>query len=130
MTRTALLFAMLVAVGCGSKNDNPQASGGAAKASSAEDTRAADDIFSQRCTPCHGATGGGDGPASATLTPKPRNFGDKTWAASVTDAHIEMIIVVGGAGAGKSPAMPGNPDLAAKPGVVTALRSKIRSFSK
>jgi mono/diheme cytochrome c family protein len=32
------------------------------------------DIFRANCTPCHGETGLGDGPTSATLNPKPRNF--------------------------------------------------------
>jgi len=31
-------------------------------------------IYETRCAPCHGAEGGGDGPAAAALTPKPRNF--------------------------------------------------------
>jgi mono/diheme cytochrome c family protein len=31
-------------------------------------------LFKQNCTSCHGDTGHGDGPAVATLNPKPRNF--------------------------------------------------------
>lgn len=31
-------------------------------------------LFKQNCTSCHGDTGHGDGPASATLNPRPRNF--------------------------------------------------------
>lgn len=31
-------------------------------------------IYQENCLPCHGATGGGDGPAAAVLKPKPRNF--------------------------------------------------------
>jgi mono/diheme cytochrome c family protein len=31
-------------------------------------------LFKQNCTSCHGDTGRGDGPAIATLNPKPRNF--------------------------------------------------------
>ncbi len=30
--------------------------------------------FDINCVPCHGATGTGDGPAAASLNPKPRNF--------------------------------------------------------
>jgi mono/diheme cytochrome c family protein len=88
----------------------------------------ADQIFAQRCTPCHGGEGRGDGSASAALKPKPRNFHDAEWQTSVTDAHIERIIKEGGAAVGKSPVMPGNPDLTDKT-VVTALMSKIRGFS-
>ena len=65
--------------------------------------------------------------ASASLDPHPRNFHDKEWQKSVTDQHIETIIKVGGAGVGKSPAMPGNPDLS-DPAVVSALRAMIRAF--
>jgi cytochrome c5 len=90
-------------------------------------TAAAQEIFNTRCTPCHGASGAGDGPASASLTPKPRNFHDAAWHASVDDAYIEKIIKFGGAAVGKSPAMPGNPDLN-DPAVLAELRTHIRSF--
>lgn len=30
--------------------------------------------FAKNCTPCHGETGQGDGPAAATMNPRPRNF--------------------------------------------------------
>lgn len=87
-------------------------------------------IFATRCTPCHGATGAGDGAASKGLVPPPRNFGDAAWQASVTDEHIEKIIQFGGAAVGKAPTMPPNPDLTAKPAVVSALRAHIRSLKK
>lgn len=87
-------------------------------------------IFTLRCTPCHGPTGAGDGPASKALVPPPRNFGDATWQASVTDTHIEQIIQYGGTAVGKSPTMPANPDLTSKPAVVTALRAHIRGLKK
>ncbi len=90
----------------------------------------AQSIFELRCTPCHGPKGAGDGPGSAGLTPKPRNFTDAEWQKSVNDNHIETIIKFGGAAVGKSPAMPSNPDLMAKPDVVSALREIIRGFKK
>ncbi len=96
------------------------AAGGDAKAEAMQ-------IFTTRCATCHGATGKGDGAASAALNPKPRNFSDKTWQTSVTDAHIEKIIELGGPAVGKSPLMPPNPDLAGKP-VVKELRAHIRSL--
>ena len=98
-----------------------QAAAGDAKAQ-------AQDIFKNRCTPCHGPSGKGDGPASAGLTPPPRNFGDPAWQKSVTDDHIEKIIKFGGAAVGKSPAMPANPDLMSKPQVVTELKNVVRGF--
>jgi mono/diheme cytochrome c family protein len=87
-------------------------------------------IFSERCVPCHGANGAGNGPASAGLTPPPRNFQDPEWQKSVTNEHIEQIIQYGGAAVGKSPAMPSNPDLTSKPEVVTALQQYIRSLPR
>lgn len=90
----------------------------------------ASNIFDTRCVPCHGSTGSGDGPASASLNPKPRMFKDKSWQGSVTNEHIEKIIQYGGAAVGKSAAMPANPDLQAKPLVVKALVARIRAFGK
>src|SRR5690242_12139515 len=52
---------------------------------SPEARKEAEEIFSTRCTTCHGPSGRGDGPASAGLSPKPRNYHDKTWQASITD---------------------------------------------
>ncbi len=85
-------------------------------------------IFSGRCSPCHGASGGGDGPAAVALNPHPRNFHDAAWQTATTDQQIETVIRQGGAAVGKSPAMPANPDLADKPAVVAALRTIIRGF--
>jgi len=77
---------------------------------------------------CHGASGKGDGPVGAALNPKPRDLGDPVWQKSVTDEHIEKIIQGGGSAVGKSPLMPANPDLNAKPDVVKALRAMVRKF--
>lgn len=98
-------------------------------APSAEAAAEAKKIFDTRCAPCHGATGAGDGPASAGLTPKPANFTSPEWQGQVTDEHIEKIIAYGGMAVGKSAAMPPNPDLDGKP-VVPALRSLIRGLKK
>jgi mono/diheme cytochrome c family protein len=101
-------------------------SGGSAV--SAEARQEATTIFSQRCTPCHGTNGAGDGPASQGLTPPPRDFREPAWQDSVDDAHIANIIRGGGAAVGKSPAMPPNPDLADKTEVVNALVEHIRGL--
>jgi mono/diheme cytochrome c family protein len=97
---------------------------------SPESAKEAKEIFSTRCMPCHGASGQGDGPASAGLAPKPRNFHDGAWQSGASNQHIEMIIQFGGVAVGKSPAMPPNPDLVAKPFVVAALRAHIRELGK
>ena len=100
----------------------------AAEAASAEAEAAK--IFSERCVTCHGASGAGDGPASAGLVPKPRNFQDPAWQKSVSDEHIEQIVQYGGPAVGRSAAMPANPDLMSKPAVVAALRAHVRSLAK
>lgn len=88
------------------------------------------EIFGSRCMPCHGPTGGGDGPASAGLTPRPRNFHDAAWQAKVTDEHIEKIIQYGGSAVGLAPMMPANPDLSEKPATIAALREHVRSLKQ
>ncbi|HWV38083.1 MAG TPA: cytochrome c [Vulgatibacter sp.] len=104
-----------------------EASGGGVDPASEKEAK---EIFANRCAPCHGPTGGGDGPASAGFDPRPANLGSPQWQASVTDEHIERIVQYGGAAVGKSAAMPANPDLMGKPEVVKALRMYIRSLKK
>ena len=96
---------------------------------SAEARQQASVIFTNRCSLCHGATGHGDGPASAALNPKPRNFHDADWQKVVSDGEIEKAIQYGGASVGKAPLMPPNPDLVEKPDIVAALREHVRSFN-
>jgi mono/diheme cytochrome c family protein len=135
-TRAALLAsALLLFCLTGCKNEKkaaPAAEGSAATPTAAvseADRAQAAELFATRCTPCHGPQGMGNGPASAALTPPPRNFHDKAWQGAVSDEHIEQIIQFGGAAVGKSPGMPPNPDLVDKP-VVKALRETIRTFGK
>jgi mono/diheme cytochrome c family protein len=85
-------------------------------------------IFSTRCATCHGPRGTGDGPGAAALEPKPRNFQDPAWQASVADDHLRRIIVGGGGAVGRSPLMPPNPDLVTKPEVVEALVAHVRGL--
>lgn len=86
--------------------------------------------FEQRCATCHGNGGKGDGPGAANLTPKPRDYTDKTWQQSVTDDQIRKTILMGGAAVGKSPNMPASPDLESKPRVVDALVKHVRKFGQ
>jgi mono/diheme cytochrome c family protein len=87
-------------------------------------------IFENRCAVCHGATGKGDGDGSAALDPKPRDFTAPEWQASVTDDHLQKIIVFGGLAVGKAATMPPNPDLDAKPEVVAEVVKLIRGLAK
>jgi mono/diheme cytochrome c family protein len=130
-----LVAAVLAAAGCSKANGNAAGNAPAAKNAPSvliddASRKEAGEIFATRCTVCHGPEGGGNGPASAGLSPHPRNFQDGTWQQSVTDEHVEKIVQYGGAAVGKSPAMPPNPDLMARPAVVAALREKVRSFGQ
>lgn len=135
---TALLLA---SAGCGG-SEEPAGSGGAASRTAAPTQEAspskpgagareaAIEIFQTRCYTCHGMQGKGDGPGSTALDPKPRNFQDQEWQASVSDEHIATIIQYGGAAVGRSPTMPGNPDLTSRPEVVAALVQYVRQLGK
>ena len=57
------------------------------------------------CATCHGAKGGGDGPLSATLDPKPAAHNDGNYMNALTDEHLTKVIKEGGAAVGKSPLM-------------------------
>jgi mono/diheme cytochrome c family protein len=83
-------------------------------------------IFADRCARCHGRLGKGDGPEASELKKPPRNFADPTWQLAISDRVLEKAILEGSAAVGKSDEMPGNPDLADKPEVLTALRQHVR----
>ena len=124
----AILFSAAVAAGCQPPRSSSAPVPPSAPAAPATPEDEARQIYSGRCSPCHGAQGAGDGVAAAALTPRPRNFREASWQSSVTDAQIETVIRLGGPSIGKSPLMPPNPDLVAKPAVVTALRVMIRAM--
>jgi mono/diheme cytochrome c family protein len=129
----------LVASACGKSADqgggdntntavasSPSATPGNAAAKEAQQ------IFVTRCAVCHGEGGQGDGPGAAALNPKPRNYTDKAWQASVTDAELKEVIVKGGLAVGKSATMAPNPDLGspAKTEVLFEMVKLVRSFGK
>ncbi|HEX7505558.1 MAG TPA: c-type cytochrome [Polyangia bacterium] len=61
-------------------------------------------LFKQNCTSCHGDAGRGDGPAVATLNPKPRNFTqpDK-WTRGYRITDIFTTVTLGVKGTGMAP---------------------------
>jgi len=131
----ALALTALTAIAC-SKSENkgdqpaPKTEPGTATPSGAGkiDMAKAEAVFNERCAACHGTSGKGDGPASAALNPKPRNYTDKAWQAGVTDEQLRKTITLGGAAVGKSPIMPASPDLDEKPEVVDGLIKIVRRF--
>jgi len=135
----AIPFALTVLAGaCGKNSQPPPPSSGTPNAKQESGpARPADGQLSQAqamfntvCVMCHGADGTGTGPAAASLNPKPRNYTDAAWQASVTDDQIKEIILKGGAGVGKSPLMPAQPQLADKPELLDGLVKLIRGFGK
>ncbi len=125
------MAAALVATACG-KSEAPAGGGGSAALPTSTPVAAvvldAKSVFNERCSPCHGTSGKGDGPAAGALNPKPRNYTDKAWQTSVTDEQIKKTIVYGGAAVGKSAVMPSSPDLDGKPEVVDGLVKIVRGF--
>lgn len=87
-------------------------------------------LFANVCAQCHGTDGTGNGPASASLNPKPRNYTDPAWQASVSNEEIKKIIVGGGQAVGKSGMMPPNPNLEDREDVLDELVQIIRGFGK
>lgn len=139
---TLLLAGLVLATGaCGSEPADPQTESSArqpaakttAAAPAQDESWARDEaeqIYATRCQTCHGPEGAGDGPGSAGLSPKPRNFQDPEFQQSVSDDHLASIIQYGGAAVGLSPTMPGNPDLTSRPEVVEALVAKVRDLGR
>ncbi len=60
-------------------------------------------VYETNCTSCHGATGKGDGPAGASLNPKPGAMSD---AVAAGDAYVYYRIMEGGMKAPYNSAMP------------------------
>ncbi len=49
-------------------------------------------VYDDKCTACHGANGQGNGPAAASLNPKPVNFTDKAYMQGLpVDCHLYRI---------------------------------------
>ena len=87
-------------------------------------------MYATVCAACHGTDGTGTGPAAASLNPKPRNYTDAAWQAGITDEQIKQTILLGGQGVGKSPMMPGQPQLKDQPEVLDGLVRIIRGFAQ
>lgn len=73
---------------------------------SGADPAAGKQKYQQFCSSCHGAEGKGNGPAAASLNPKPRDHSNKKYMKTMSDQDIFKITKMGGAAVGKSPTMP------------------------
>jgi mono/diheme cytochrome c family protein len=121
----AILLTLAALTGaCGKDSQQPPGQEGGGPLSEAQV------MFSTKCARCHGLHGAANGPSSDSLHPRPHNYTDPAWQASVTDDQIKEIIVRGGSNMGKSPAMPGNPTLKKRPEVLDGLVKLIRGFGK
>jgi cytochrome c553 len=137
-----LLFVLVCVAACGKNNEPPPPSSGTPNAqpesgpshahghATKDPAAQAEDMFGNVCAMCHGVSGAGDGPAAVNLNPKPRNYTDPAWQASVTDDQIRKTILEGGQAVGKSPMMPGQPQLKDQPEVLDNLVKMIRGFGK
>ena len=133
-------LALMFCVACSKGQEPPPPSSGAPNAPTESAPRTkrpsgggmeqAQQMFATVCATCHGADGTGNGPAAENLNPKPRNYTDPKWQASVTDDDLKKTILLGGQGVGKSPMMPGQPQLKEQPEVLDGLVKIIRGFAK
>ena len=135
-----MLIALLVCVACDKNNEPPPPTSGSPLAPTESGPKnqkraggpseMAQKMFETVCATCHGIDGTGNGPAAETINPKPRNYTDAAWQATVTDDDLKKIILLGGQGVGKSPLMPGNPHLKDDPSTLDGLVLIIRGFAK
>ena len=93
-----------------------------------ENARSAKEVFTSYCHTCHGLKGKGDGIAGLSLNPRPRNWTDEKWQASVTDEKILKVIFEGGQANGLSGNMAPNPFHRDNEDVQKELVNIVRSF--
>lgn len=72
----------------------------------ASDVAAGRALYQQYCSMCHGPQGKGNGPAAATMNPKPRDHTDGSYMNALNQAHLTTVISEGGAAVQLSPLMP------------------------
>jgi mono/diheme cytochrome c family protein len=53
------------------------------------------EVYAVRCSPCHGDSGAGDGPAAAAIEPKPRNFKDPGFWRARTRQQLRLVVMNG-----------------------------------
>lgn len=116
----------LPTVAAASSGESSSGAGAAAESATAD----IGNKYATLCVACHGESGKGDGAAAAGLNPKPRNFTDKAWQASVDDARIAKVIKEGGASVGLSPTMAPWGAMLTTDAEIAAMVAKVREFGK
>jgi mono/diheme cytochrome c family protein len=84
------------------------------------------ELYQKTCSPCHGTSGKGDGPASVALNPKPRDHSNGAYMDKLTNRHIYNVIKFGGGQYGY-PTMPAQPQLSDQE--IAEIIAKVRSLS-
>lgn len=78
-----------------------------ARVASAQNNAAAGkELFKSNCSPCHGESGKGDGPAGQALPVKPADLGERIGTNHYSDQYLIDVISKGGSSVGKSNFMP------------------------
>jgi len=96
-------------------------------ANSAEAAAAGETLFAERCSSCHGPEGAGDGPAAASLDPKPTNL--KVAIPDLSDDFVFWRIMDGGAMAPFNSSMPAHKGILSED-QVWQLVTYLRTLSK
>jgi protein SCO1/2 len=71
----------------------------------AGDARRGRELYATYCVACHGERGRGDGPLSASLSPRPPRHDDASHMDTLPDDYLLRLLREGGAAVGKSPLM-------------------------
>jgi hypothetical protein len=100
---------------------------GCKDAASEQQAKDVETTYTQRCLPCHGAQGRGDGPLAAGYPVKPRDW---SHLPPIDPQRARRAIVEGGIGIGESPVMPPSPDLEGKRELVEGLVTKVRAMAE
>lgn len=121
--------ASLLLPGCNGAPDGVSSSANAIGSQPSSPAREAQQILAERCSPCHGAEGRGDGPAARECNPKPPNLTDSVRQSHISNEELRQLILLGSKATGRSNQMPPNAGLAQRRETVDALVSLVRGMS-